>query len=234
LGTARHDRTEVTMQDFEQAWDKIILGAERTTVLTPHDRRVVAYHESGHAVVAWMTPAADPVRKVTIVPHGQALGVTQQRPAEERYNYSRTDLLARIDVMLGGRASEALALGDITTGAENDLVQATRLVRRMITRWGMGSLGPVAFQVDEEQPFLGYQLAQGREYSDATAARIDHEVEHLIAERLEVVRQLLSAGRAQLDSLAEALLRDETIGEDALGRILGSRPAAPVELPSRA
>ena len=134
------------MEDFEQAWDKIILGAERTTVLTPHDRRVVAYHEGGHAVVAWMTPAADPVRKVTIVPHGQALGVTQQRPAEERYNYSRTDLLARIDVMLGGRASEALALGDITTGAENDLVQATRLVRRMITRWGMGSLGPVAFQ----------------------------------------------------------------------------------------
>lgn len=222
------------MQDFEQAWDRIILGAERTTVLTPHDRRVVAYHEGGHAVVAWMTPAADPVRKVTIVPHGQALGVTQQRPAEERYNYSRTDLLARIDVMLGGRASEALALGDITTGAENDLVQATRLVRRMITRWGMGSLGPVAFQVDDEQPFLGYQLAQGREYSDATAARIDHEVEHLIAERLEVVRQLLSAARAQLDSLADALLKDETIGEDALGRILGPRPAAPVELPSPA
>jgi cell division protease FtsH len=234
LGTARHDRTEVTMQDFEQAWDKIILGAERTTVLTPHDRRVVAYHEGGHAVVAWMTPAADPVRKVTIVPHGQALGVTQQRPAEERYNYSRTDLLARIDVMLGGRASEALALGDITTGAENDLVQATRLVRRMITRWGMGSLGPVAFQIDEEQPFLGYQLAQGREYSDATAARIDHEVEHLIAERLEVVRQLLSAARAQLDSLADALLKDETIGEDALGRILGPRPVAPVERPSPA
>jgi len=230
LGTARHDRTEVTMEDFEQAWDKIILGAERTTVLTLHDRRVVAYHEGGHAVVAWMSPAADPVRKVTIVPHGQALGVTQQRPAEERYNYSRTDLLARIDVMLGGRASEALALGDITTGAENDLVQATRLVRRMITRWGMGSLGPVAFQVDEEQPFLGYQLAQGREYSDATAARIDHEVEHLIAERLEIVRQLLSAARAQLDSLADALLKDETIGEDALRRILGPRPAAPVEL----
>src|SRR5439155_5157485 len=105
-------------------------------------------------------------------------------------------------------------------------------VRRMITRWGMGSLGPVAFHVDDEQPFLGYQLAQGREYSDGTAARIDHEVEHLIAERLEVVRQLLSAARSKLDALAEALLRDETIGEDALGRILGPRPAAPVELPS--
>ncbi len=232
LGTARHNRTDVTMEDFEQAWDKIILGAERTTVLTPRDRRIVAYHEGGHALVAWMTLAADPVRKVTIVPHGQALGVTEQRPVEERYNYSRTDLLARIDVMLGGRASEALAMGDITTGAENDLVQATRLVRRMITRWGMGSLGPVVFQGNDEQPFLGYQLAQGREYSDATAARIDHEVEHLIAERLEVVRQLLSAARPKLDALAEALLRDETIGEDALGRILGPRPAAPVELPS--
>ncbi len=231
LGAARHGRTEVTMQDFEQAWDKIVLGAERTTVLTPRDRRVVAYHESGHAVVAWMTLAADPVRKVTIVPHGRALGVTEQLPTEERYNYSRSDLLARIDVMLGGRESEALAIGDITTGAENDLVQATRLVRRMITRWGMGSLGPVAFQADDEQPFLGYQLSQGREYSDATAARIDQEVEHLIAERQEAARQVLSAARVKLDALAAALLANETIGEDELVRILGPRPA-PVDMPS--
>jgi cell division protease FtsH len=224
LGAARHDRTEVTMEDFEQAWDKIVLGAVRTSVLTPNDRRVVAYHEAGHAVVAWLTPAADPVRKVTIVPHGRALGVTEQRPAEERYNYSRTDLLARIDVMLAGRESEALVMGDVTTGAENDLVQATRLVRRMITRWGMGSLGPVAFQTDEEQPFLGYQLAQGRDYSDATGARIDHEVEHLIAERQEVVRLLLTAARERLDTLAEALLTDETVREDALVHMLGPRP----------
>src|SRR5216683_5016838 len=217
LGAARHGRTEVTMQDFEQAWDKIVLGAERTTVLTPHDRRVVAYHESGHAVVAWMTLAADPVRKVTIVPHGRALGVTEQLPTEERYNYSRSDLLARIDVMLGGRESEALAIGDITTGAENDLVQATRLVRRMVTRWGMGSLGPVAFQADDEQPFLGYQLAQGRDYSDATAARIDQEVEHLIAERQEAARQVLSAARVKLDALAAALLANETIGQHFCG-----------------
>ncbi len=228
LGAARRSRTEVTMEDFEQAWDRIALGAVRSTVLTPRDRRVVAYHEGGHAVVAWMTPAADPVRRVTIVPHGQALGVTEQRPSEERYNYSRTDLLARIDVMLGGRESEALAIGDITTGAESDLVQATRLVRRMITRWGMGSLGPVALQADDEQPFLGYQLAQGREYSDATAARIDQELEHLIAERQEAVRQLLSAARPKLDALAAALLADETIGEDALVRLLGPRPVAVV------
>jgi cell division protease FtsH len=197
-------------------------------VLTPEDRRVVAYHEGGHAVVAWLTPAADPVRKVTIVPHGRALGVTEQRPTEERYNYSRTDLVARIDVMLGGRESEALALGDVTTGAENDLVQATRLARRMITRWGMGSLGPVAFQTDEEQPFLGYQLAQGRDYSDATAARIDQEVEHIIAERQQAVRQLLTEARDRLDTLAQALLTDETVREDALVQMLGPRPSGPL------
>ena len=214
------------MEDFEQAWDKIVLGAERTMVLTPRDRRVVAYHESGHAVVAWMTPAADPVRKVTIMPRGRALGVTEQLPAEERYNLSRTDLLARLDVMLGGRESEALVIGDITTGAENDLVQATRLARRMITRWGMGSLGPVALEADEEQPFLGYQLSQGRGYSEATASRIDQEVERLLVERQTAVHQLLSGARHGLEALAEALLKEETLGEAEVVRILGPRPRA--------
>jgi cell division protease FtsH len=224
LGAARQNRTEVTMQDFEQAWDKIVLGAERTTVLTPRDRRVVAYHEGGHAVVAWLTPAADSVRKVTIVPHGRALGVTEQLPAEERYNMSRSDLLARLDVMLGGRESEALVIGDITTGAENDLVQATRLARRMITRWGMGSLGPVAFESDDEQPFLGYQLSQGRDYSEATASRIDQEVERMLGERQAAVRQLLTEARKRLDMVAETLLKEETIGETDLVRLLGPRP----------
>jgi cell division protease FtsH len=223
LGAARRNRTEVTMQDFEQAWDKMVLGAERATVLTPRDRRVVAYHEGGHAVVAWLTPAADPVRKVTIVPHGRALGVTEQLPAEERYNMSRGDLLARLDVMLAGRESEALVIGDITTGAENDLVQATRLARRMITRWGMGSLGPVAFESDDEQPFLGYQLSQGREYSEATASRIDQEVEQMLAERQGAVRELLTAARERLDRLAQALLKEETLGDDEILRILGPR-----------
>ncbi len=226
LGAARHNRTEVAMQDFEQAWDKIVLGAERSTVLTPRDRRVVAYHESGHAVVAWLTPAADLVRKVTVVPHGRALGVTEQLPTEERYNTSRTDLLARLDVLLGGRESEALFIGDITTGAESDLLQATRLARRMITRWGMGSLGPVTFDSDDEQPFLGYQLSQGRDYSEATAARIDQEVEHLLVERQTAVHKLLNDARQLLEALAETLLKEETIGDAELGRILGPRPLA--------
>jgi cell division protease FtsH len=227
LGAARHDRTDVTMQDFDEAWDKIVLGAERKTVLTARDRRVIAFHEGGHAVVAWLTPAADPVRKVTIVPHGRALGITEQLPVEERYNMSRADLLARLDVMLAGRESEALVIGDITTGAENDLVQATALARRMITRWGMGTLGPVAFASDDEQPFLGYRLSQERDYSEATAARIDQEVEHLLAERQAAARQVLSEARDRLDALADALLKEETIGGDELARLLGSRPGSP-------
>ncbi|HUK33096.1 MAG TPA: ATP-dependent zinc metalloprotease FtsH, partial [Vicinamibacterales bacterium] len=226
LDAARHNRTQVTMQDFGRAWDKIVLGAERKMVLTPQDRRVIAYHESGHALVAWVTPAADPVHKVTIIPHGRAMGITEQLPTEERYNYSRADVIARLDVMLGGREAESIAIGDITTGAEKDLAEATRLSRRMITRWGMGSLGPVAFETDDGQPFLGYQLAQGHEYSEATAARIDREVERLIADRQQAARQLLTDRRAQLDALAAALLRNETVEEHELIKVLGDRPGA--------
>lgn len=230
LGAARHNRVEVTNQDFEEAWDKIVLGAERSTVLSPRDRQVVAYHEGGHAVVAWLTPAADPVRKVTIVPRGRALGVTEQLPGEDRYNMSRTELIARLDVMLGGRESEQLVFQEITTGAENDLVQATRLARRMITRWAMGHLGPVAFDTEDEQPFLGYQLSQGRDYSEATAARIDQEVEELLLERQKAVRMLLSSARDRLDALAAQLIKDETIGDLELTRILGPRPQSELSI----
>jgi len=226
LSAARHDRSEVTTEDFDDAWDKIVLGGKRGTVLTARDRRVSAYHEGGHAVVAWLTPAADPVQRVTIVPHGLALGMTRQLPAEERYSLSRTDLLARLDVMLAGRESEAMAIGDITTGAEHDLLEATQLARRMVTRWGMGTLGPVAFHADDEQPFLGYQLAEGRDYSDATASRIDQEVQHMLAERQQVVRGVLSGARPQLDACAEALLEHETITSDRLLELLGPRPDA--------
>jgi cell division protease FtsH len=207
LGAARRNHTEVTMLDFDEAWDKIVLGAPHTTVLTPHDREVVAYHESGHAVVAWLTPAADPVRKVTIVPRGRALGVTEQLPVEERYNMSRADLLARLDVMLAGRESEALVMGEITTGAEKDLIEATRLARRMIARWAMGNLGPVAFDCHDEQPFLGYRMSQGREYSETTAARIDSEVAQLLAQRQKAVQTLLMGALDRLDALAARLLK---------------------------
>lgn len=170
------------------------------------------------------------MRKVTVVPHGRALGVTEQLPTEERYNLSRTDLLARLDVLLGGRESEALVIGDITTGAENDLVEATRLARRMITRWGMGGLGPVTFEPEEEQPFLHYQLAEGHDYSEATAARIDQEIEQLLVARQTAVHQLLSNARPRLEALAETLLKEETIDEVELVRILGPRAPAKPEI----
>jgi cell division protease FtsH len=229
LNAARHNHKQVTLADFEEAVDKILLGGVRPLLLDSHERRVVAYHEAGHALVAWLTPAADPVHKVTIIPRGRALGVTEQLPGEDHYNYSREYLLARLAVMLGGRTAEEIALSDVTTGAENDLVEATRLARRMVTRWGMGNLGLVAFQADEEQPFLGYELAQGRDYSEATAARIDQEVQRLLEERHETVRSLLTDAREQLDRLVETLLQEETVDRDTLVRVLGPRPEEPAE-----
>jgi cell division protease FtsH len=164
------------------------------------------------------------VHKVTIVAHGRALGVTTQLPVEERYNYSQAYLLARLAVMLGGRVAEELVFGDVTTGAESDLMQATRLVRRMVTRWGMGTVGLAAFQEDEEQPFLGYHLTQGREYSEATAARIDQDVQRVLAERHAAVQHLLTEARCQLEQLTQALLEHETLDQQALRALLGPRP----------
>jgi cell division protease FtsH len=223
LVAASKNHDEVFMADFEEAIDRIILGEARPRLMNEKDRRTVAYHESGHALVAWLTPSTDPVHKVTIIPHGRALGVTQQMPEEDRYNYSKEELLARIRVMLGGRTSEEIAIGDITTGAENDLVEATRLTRRMITRWGMGSLGLQAFAADEQQPFLGYELTQGRDYSEQTAAQIDKDVQSILEEAHKEVRELLENAHDKLDALVQTLLKEETIDQDAIEKILGPR-----------
>ncbi|MGB3550552.1 MAG: ATP-dependent zinc metalloprotease FtsH [Candidatus Binatus sp.] len=223
LTAARNNRPAVTMADFEESEDKVRMGAAQQHLVNPGERRVVAYHECGHAVVAWMTPAADPVHKVTIVPHGQALGMTEQVPGEERHNLSLSYLMARLAVMLGGRTAEEIVFDEVTTGAENDLVEATRLARRMVTRWGMSKLGLVAFKTDEQQPFLGYEISQGRDYSEATAAQIDQEVSRLLQESHDGVRRCLTDSRERLDRLVEALLREETVGSDELIRILGPR-----------
>jgi cell division protease FtsH len=230
LVAARHDHVEVAMADFEEAEDKILLGEVRPLLLDDHDRQVVAYHEAGHALVAWLTPGADPVHKVSIIPRGRALGVTEQMPGDDHYNYSREYLVARLLVMLGGRTSEEIALGDMTTGAENDLVEATRLARRMVTRWGMGSLGPVAYQTDEQQPFLGYELTQGRDFSETTATQVDRDIQQILQERHETVRQMLTGARDKLDDLVKALLQEETIDQDELARILGPRPKLALEV----
>ncbi len=226
LNAARENQNEIHQGDFEYAVDRVLLGEKRNLLLNEQDRKIIAYHEAGHALVAWLTPEADVVNKVTIIPRGRALGVTEQTPGEDQYNYSQEYLLARLTVMLGGRVAEESALGSITTGAENDLAQATRLARRMVTRWGMGSLGPVAFSTDEEQPFLGYELSQGREYSEETASRIDENVQRLLSERYVVAQRLLADGRDGLDALVKALLAEETIQRVDLERILGPRPGA--------
>jgi cell division protease FtsH len=223
LVAASKNHDQVFMNDFEEAIDRIILGEARPLLMNEKDRIVVAYHESGHALVAWLTPNTDPVHKVTIIPHGRALGVTQQMPAEDRYNYSKEELLARIRVMLGGRTSEELACGDITTGAENDLVEATRLIRRMVTRWGMGSLGLQAFAADDQQPFLGYELTQVRDYSEQTAAQIDKDIQAILDQSHKEVRALLEREHDKLDALVQTLLKEETIDQDLLEKILGPR-----------
>jgi cell division protease FtsH len=226
LTAARAGHEAIGQQDLERALDKIVLGDERALVLDPQARRVIAYHEAGHALVAWLTPDADQVHKVTIVPHGLALGVTEQRPNEERYNLSRSYLLARIAVMLGGRAAEEIAIGDITTGAENDLRQATDLARRMVSAWGMSEVGLAAYEGSGEDRFLGYELGQQRPYSEATAQRIDGAVHALLDQRHRQVLELLEQARTRLTRLAESLLENETLGQDELVRLLGPRPAA--------
>ena len=225
LVAARDAHDRVQRRDFESALDRVVLGDPMPLALDPKSRRIVAYHESGHALVAWLTPEADPVHKVTIVPHGLALGVTAQRPEDDRYNLSRGYLTARLRVMLGGRGAEETVFEDVTTGAENDLVQATRQARHMVTAWGMSELGLAAYESSGENRFLGYELGQGRPYSEETARRIDDEVSRLLAESHAAVLELLAAARDRLDALAMALLERETVGGDELAELLGPRPA---------
>jgi cell division protease FtsH len=217
-----HDH--ITMEDFEGALDKIVLGAARPLAMDEKERRVIANHEAGHAIVAWFTPEADAVHKVTIIPHGMALGVTEQVPGEDKYNYGRGYLLARLAVMMGGRAAEELVIGEITTGAENDLKEATRLARRMVTRWGMTEFGLMTLDSDEQQPFLGYEITQGRGYSEASAARVDEGVQQLLRERYEYTRRCLSERRAELDALVGALMEHETVNQGEMEKIIGERP----------
>jgi cell division protease FtsH len=226
LACVRHSRAVVEPVDFDEALDRVRLGLAHPQLIDAEERRTVAFHESGHALVAWLMPGAEPVHKITIVPHGQALGVTEQLPVIERHNLSRTYVLTRIGVMLGGRAAEEVMFGEITTGAESDLVEATKLARQMVTRWGMSDLGLAAFRTDETPPFLGYELTQGRDYSEATAARIDAAVEQFLGVAHDQVLALLTASKSQLAVLAEALLRDETLELSRLVAILGPRPDA--------
>ena len=224
LHASRTNRTTVTMQDFEDSFDRVVLGAERKIMLSESERRVISYHECGHALVAWYQPQSDPVHKITIVPRGQALGVTQSIPTDDRHNLSEEYLKARIAMALGGRAAEHIALGSITTGAQNDLENATAMARRMVISWGMSpKLGLFSFDDSPDAVFLGRELTGNPHISQRTAALIDEEVTRLLQEGYETAERILTANRSKLEQLAEALLREEVLEEDQIARIIGPR-----------
>ena len=224
LHASRTNRTTVTMQDFEDSFDRVVLGAERKIMLSESERRVISYHECGHALVAWYQPQSDPVHKITIVPRGQALGVTQSIPTDDRHNLSEEYLKGRIAMALGGRAAEHIALDSITTGAQNDLETATAMARRMVISWGMSpKLGLFSFDDSPDAVFLGRELTGNPHISQRTAALIDEEVTRLLQEGYETAERILTANRPKLEQLAEALLREEVLEEDQIARIIGPR-----------
>jgi cell division protease FtsH len=235
LRAARKNRDSVTQEDFDEALDSIRLGTRQPGLTNVDERRLVAYHEGGHAIVARLTPGADPVHRVTIVPHGQALGVTEQRPDEDRRNYPRDYLMGRLAVTLGGRAAEDVVFGQPTTGAESDLKAATSLARRMVGLWGMtDEVGPVSYGVGETQPFLGRELSAPREYAEATAARIDEAVTEIITAARDTATEIILAARPALDALADELVAHEMVDSRRLDEILlkaGFTPAAAAASP---
>ncbi len=227
LAAARRGSTQVTRQDFENALDKLMLGGKREALVDERERKIVAYHEGGHALVAAVLPDVDPVFKVSIVPRGRSLGVTQFQPEGDRRNIPRTYLIERLAVALGGRTAEELVLGDMTTGAENDLKEATRLARRMVTEFGMGEqTGPVVYDLSDGNSYLSQQAMEGqpRVYSEATAQRLDAEVERLMTQAHEQARSVLTEHRDPLDRLAQALLQEEVLErEQVLAIVHGSQ-----------
>ena len=231
LLAARRGQSEVHYKDFMDALEKIVLGPERPLLLSRADKERIAYHEGGHAILGLVVPGADPVNRVTIVPRGQALGVTYQRPESDRYNYPEAYLRARIIGMLGGRAAEEIVYGTKTTGAESDIEQATGLARRMVTRWGMSERLGLVQLAPRDNPYLSGMDGYGgsRPFSEDTAETIDAEVRRIIAESHEEAKRLLRAYRCQLDALAEALVARETLDEKEILAATGLPPAPPLE-----
>ncbi len=235
LLAARANKEQVEMSDLEAAKDKVLMGAERRSmVITEEEKRVTAYHEAGHALVALKTPGADPVHKVSIIPRGRALGVTMYLPAEEKYSESKTGLLNSMYALLGGRAAEEIFLNEITTGASNDIERVTNLARKMVCEWGMSEkLGTLSFGEKDGEVFLGRDMGHVKNYSEATARLIDEEVQQLVKEAYNHTRTLLREHSAVLERMAQELLDKETIDAKDIKRILaeveGSAAVAEVE-----
>ena len=233
LNAARYNKKVVAMSDFELAKDKVLMGAERKSmVISNEEKRVTAYHEAGHTLVGLKVPNADPVHKVTIIPRGMALGVTQQLPEGDRHNYTKEYLLGQISILMGGRIAEETFLGNITTGASNDIEKATELARAMVCEYGMSELGPLTFGKKEEQIFLGREIAQHRDYSEETSIRIDSEVRKIVTDQYERARKIIEENRDTMVSLAEALLEHESLDGVQIRRIVAGLPLEDSGAPS--
>jgi cell division protease FtsH len=223
----RERSTLVEMRHFQEARDKVILGSTRTLAMSAEERRRLAVHESGHAVVAHALPGADPLYKVSIIPRGRTLGGTQQLPEQERHTLPEDYLRTRLAVMLGGRAAEREVLGTISSGADDDIRQATALARAMVARWGMArTIGPVDLRESEEHPFLGREIAQPRRFSEASAEVVDRAVRDLLQEAEERALQVVHRSRDVLERLIESLQREETLDREQIAACLGPRPSA--------
>jgi len=198
------------------------MGIKRDEMVSDQERKLIACHEAGHALLARLLPGSDPLEKVTIIPRGHSLGATEQTPREDRYNLSRTYLLNRLVIMLGGRVAEKIVFQDITSGSADDLKESTRLARRMVSQWGMSDrLGPVTFSRGEPHPFLGRELAEQKDFSETTARLIDEEIQRIVQEMEKKAEDLLRANRDKLDVLAHGLLEHESLSREEIDQLLG-------------
>ncbi len=222
LLAARKSKTKVEKTDFEEAKDKVLMGVERKSMIISEEEKTnTAYHEAGHTLVAKFTPGTDPIHKVSIIPRGRALGVTQQLPIDDRYTYSKSYLTKTLQVLMGGRAAEEIALKHMTTGAGNDLERATDLARKMVTEWGMSEkLGPLTFGKKDEQIFLGREIAKHKDYSEKTAVEIDEEVKKIVSGAYDSAKALLEQKRELLDKFARTLLEKETIDGQEIDQLI--------------
>ena len=229
LFAARANKRLVDMLDFERAKDKIMMGAERKSMVMPeHERKNTAYHESGHAVVAKLMTKTDPVHKVTIIPRGRALGVTMQLPQEDRYSMDREQILQNISVLFGGRIAEEIFMGQMTTGASNDFERATDMARRMVTQWGMSDeLGPMIYGENEGEVFLGRSITTHKNVSEATMQKVDAAIRKIIDERYAIARKLIEDNRDKVETMAQTLLEWETIDADQISDIMDGKPPRP-------
>ncbi len=229
LFAARAGKRLVDMDDFERAKDKLIMGAERRSIVMPeHERKNTAYHESGHTVVARMLSKTDPVHKVTIIPRGRALGVTMQLPEQDRYSMDRETILQNIAVLFGGRIAEEIFMGQMTTGASNDFERATDLARNMVTRWGMSDeLGPMVYGENDGEVFLGRSVTVHKNVSDTTMQKVDAEIRRIVDQQYQLARQLITDKRDKVEAMAMALLEWETLDAEQIADIMDGRPPRP-------